>query len=383
MKTTAEKKYFFAGSIAQLKTFAESKKSRKVILGGELVLASVDSISVPSDYMSLPPRRAELGFKFLSKNKRNVQVWIAGEAFRILEKNRQLKPVLALDHYLAHLAKRKEPEIVLIGGHAIADKTVVTALIAKKGEIVSVREKTLYEADSSRYATEALTLVEKLRTEFSNATLVWASPLPAPDGLDAEAVDDAVFDLKTTVRLEITGRVGMVARHGAPLLLALTAAGGYVMALAYPYQQYQEAFAQFNQESGAFQGDFKYAADILKQMNDRKTFLDENTRQEGRLEQFEALIAFLGAEGVTVRDAQVRFTKADPRPNERSLADFDITVEVKKTDEPAIEQSKPLLTKLSQKTGFSLRLGQTNDGDSGSKGTIRQLHIEGNFPNAS
>jgi hypothetical protein len=344
-------------TIGELRDLVESKKRYKVVLGGELVLASLTNHVPGIEYVKQPPRNTSRSGLMPRPVKNPVHVWLAKEAVALMSKaGARIQASLTIDHYLRWGLKQKHSEFLLVGGDSGDDKSILLVLHFKKGVLVKLGEKCLPGKASPRFMSEVFPLLEQAHNELPGAPMYWAAPLPEIRVPFVTRVDDELLHGKTGFVVSGSTKASFFARHGAGLALAAFGIAAYVCAAGIPYLQYRSASNQFDEESAQMKGDFQFAADRLKLLQSQAKFLRSAHATEVKVAELEGVLSGAAENKYPVQSATLRLNK-ETRPGERKLFDLEIVLEQPKDGKlSAIEQASPVISALSDKLHTSLHL---------------------------
>lgn len=346
-------------TVEELKTLVESKKRHKVVLGGELVLASLTNHIAGVEYVKQPPRSTSRSGLLPRPVKNPVHVWLAKEAVALMSKaGARLQASLAIDHYLRWGFRQKHQEFLLVGGDAGEDKSIVLMLHFKKGVLVKLGEKCLPGKSNSRFMSEVFPLLEQAHNEVPGAPMYWAAPLPEIRVPFVTRVEEELLHGKTDFIVSGSTKASFFARHGAGLALAALGAAAYLCAVGIPYLQYRSASNEFDQESTQMKGDFQFAADSLKLLQTQAAFLRSARATEAKVAELDSVLSIAAEKGYPLQSAAIRLNK-ETRPGERKLFDLEVVLQQPKDDKlSALEQAAPVISALSSRLHTPLHLSQ-------------------------
>jgi hypothetical protein len=344
-------------TIGELKTLVESKKRYKVVLGGELVLASLTSHIAGIEYVKQPLRNTSRTGLIPRPVKNPVHVWLAKEALALMSKaGSRIQASLAIDHYLRWGFKQKHPEFLLVGGDAGDDKSIVLVMQFKKGVLIKLGEKCLPGKSSPRFMSEVFPLLEQAHNEVPGAPMYWAAPLPEIRVPFVTRVEEELLHGKTGFIVSGSTKASFFARHGAGLALVGLGALSYVGAAGIPYLQYRNAATQFDEESTQIKGEFQFAADRLKLLQTQAAFLRVGQATAAKVGEMESVLTVAAEKGYPLQSATLRLSK-ETRPGERKLFDLEIVLQQAKDEKlTALEQAAPVISTLSNTLQASLHL---------------------------
>jgi hypothetical protein len=346
-------------TLEQLKVLVSEKTRAKIILGGELVLASLSNYAPGADYVKQEPRKVGQ-FSLFSRGEKNLlQVWLVKEAVSLMSKaGARLTSTLALDYYLRFGLKRKEPEFILFSGDICDDKIILLAFHFKKGALVRLSELALPSDKGSRLREDALPIVEQFRTDNPNVPLFWSAPLPDLNEPGVTNVGPEIFFGRKVQKVSASGGASLLARYGAATAMVLTGMAGYAVAVGYPYLNYQREAATFEKESTQLKGDFEFAANRLKIVQNHKTFMSQTPEKLRKVNALEQMLVAIAEDAYPLREAAVR-VKKDNKPNETRVYDMEITLELPKDAQiTAIDQAAPALSRLSEQMASPMHLAK-------------------------
>lgn len=379
----------FIGSMDELEELTSKKTKATVVLGGGLVLFSLKAPSLEetennkdTSFVKQVPRALKTALPFITKNVRTLQVSVLKQALDLLSKNSQIKTTLAIDHYLYWAKKQKNKDFVLIGGISSQNRTLISTLQYRKGELMSVKEKGLLPLNSPKFLSEFVPFIEKLKADFPDAALYIANPLPTVEGQDLQLLDDSLYQ-NGAQPLRSSATVSVTQQHALPLLLISLSVSGYVAGLGLTYLDYRTAAEQFDAESKAFATEFSYASDILHITEQQRDFLSKAQEDVATLTKFERLLGAVSGSNLKIKDAKVILIKeqsSNPGATDQT-PDFVLNVVVaKQANTTIMEQAKPILEDLSKTGGNKIRLSRNSlsSEESGREAT-RALEIEGDF----
>lgn len=399
-KTSFQKKKegpLYAADLQQLvKGLADLGKKDRVIIGGQLLLCSLEPLRANSGFIAQPPRATKASLLSQRSGARTVQLQLDKEALALVVKARQ-KPVFAIDALLRYGQRlRGSDEHVLLSVFTGEEASVVNALHFKKGELSALAEFTLGAESDGSFDTDLHVLLERLRMTYAQATFHWCGPLAMPR---SQAFTQAPASLWTSApgqTLTASGKPSFMRLHGPALgIVALTLTGS-VAGVYLPYSKYLQARNELSSESSQLQGEFAFATERLSTLRSRQAFFETQSRNDRRLVQFQGVLAALAEEpDLRVKDARV-FSLAAARPQGPAgatavrAADFEVVVEVlREDDKTALAQSQPLLQKFSSRLGMNLRLATGDpyrdiEKNASTDGKTRRMYrIQGDLPNVN
>jgi hypothetical protein len=347
-------------TLAELSELVEARTRAKVVLGGELVLASLTGHVAGVDYIKQPARSATRGGLFFQQEKSKLQVWLSKETVALMAKaGSRIQASLSIDHYLRWGLKQKEPEFILFGGDANPDKSILLVMHFKKGSLIKLGEKSLPGRNNPRFFSEVYPLIEHAHNEVPGAQLYWAAPLPEVRTPFITRISEEVMMGRTGFVVSGSGKASLLAQHGFGASLVALGLAGYLAAAGYPYLKYQRAAAQFEQESAQLKGDFQFAADRLKLLQERKAFLGVAEQNASKMAELEELLLAAAENQYPIQEAILNLKK-DTKPGARKMYDFEVALEQPKDPSlTAIEQAAPIISTLSARMHTPLHLSPT------------------------
>ena len=386
---------FFAADALQLQRALESAGKERIILAGQLILGSFESLKLNSGYVAQPARPASRGQLFKKGAARLLNVSIDKDALALVVRARQ-KPIFALDALLRYGQKLiGSDEFAVLGAFAASASTQVVMLHLRKGELTALTEYSLSATSSHTFEQDLHVLLERLKTEYSAASFHWCGPLSLPDSQSMTRPGQPLWTAVPAQSLTLSGKPGLVRQHGLAAAIVLLSLAGYAGALYVPYTRYVKAWDALSSESKTLQGQYTFATERLALLQARQSFFQSRKDGSQRLTRFkEVLRALADQPDLQVDNARLNLAPdpSHPVPAAASgnVADFEVLVEVPRAaDITALAQSKPLLQNLSSQLGMNLRLS-TSDGyrdsdvhaSAGKSRPMRQYRIQGDFNHA-
>lgn len=389
MKMTRTKKKEAMRLITTLEALGrlvDSNVPARVVLGGDLVLASLANQVVGPAFVKQPPRATVRKWLPAPPDKNKLQVWLAREAYALLEKaGSRIRASLAIDHYLDWGLKQVTPEFILFGGDAGPDKSILLVMQFKKGALVKLGEKLLPGVDNSRFFGEILPLLERAHSDVPGSPVYWAAPLPVVRDPALTHLGQDILTGRPSYLITASGKPAFLSRHGLALGLVGASILGYGLAVGLPYLKYQLAAQRFEAESPQLGADFQFSDDKLKLLQERKQFLSAAADRTLKVSGLESLLTAVAEAHYPLQDAVLRLKK-DPTRGERSIYDFEITLEQPRNAAlTAIEQGAPVVTRLSTLMHTPLHLAQSSSYQEIEtvKGQFKRIYkIEGDFAHA-
>ena len=398
MKLKVQKKEgpVFVADHPQLQRALSTPGKERLILAGQLILGSFDSLKSNLGYVPQPYRSAKRAQLFKKGASRPLNVSIDKEALALVVKARQ-KPIFALDALLRYGQKLAgSEEFAVVGAFGASDSTQVVLLHLKKGELVGLAEYSLCATASHAFEQDLHVLLDRLKGTYTAASFHWCGPLSLPDSQSMTQPPPSIWQAVPAQNLTLSGKPGMVRQHGLAAAIVLLSLAGYAGALYVPYTRYVKAWDALSSESKALQGQYTFATERLALLQARQSFFQSRKDGSQRLTQFKEVLRALAEQpDLQVNNARLNLAPDPSHPVPASasgnVADFEVLVEVPRAaDITALAQSKPLLQNLSSQLGMNLRLS-TSDGyrdsdvhaSAGKNRPLRHYRIQGDFSHAS
>lgn len=379
----------FVADLAQLQSQLEKASRRKLVLGGQLMMVSLEPLKAHPDFVAQPARKITGSVVPPSKSTRKLNIMLDKAGLELLVKSRQ-KPVFAIDALLRYGLKQKgNTEQYVLGAMSASGGTQVLILVFKKQELIGYSEYQLAAANSNTYEADLQLLLERLRREAPLAAFHWCGPLAQPRLQQFKVPDDTFWATANTQSLSITGKPGFLRKHGIAMALVALSAVGYVSAIYLPFREYQYAQKDLVQESQSLKGETTFSAERLTVLRSRQAVFQKHLATERRFNQFmDVLAAFAQEPGIYVKSAQLLSNTPDAATQKVGKpADFEISIETSKVSGgvSVLDQGKPILISLSARTGGNLRLALGSEGFKESTGenggNVRVYKIQGEFKN--
>lgn len=364
--------------------------SRAVILAGETVLASFESV-VPPGFISQQPRDATAGI--LAQFRRGAPSIQVSVDERLLQLPK-VRFAFAFDGYLAWgLRRHHGTPMILFGGGQSESAQNIQILIFADGRLLELREKSMPAVDSSSFPDALSTMIDELRTAFPTARFVQAAPLADWNIDGIEYVGDRPLkrlSFRPIAALKTTRSVYLW-----PGLLGIVALLIYPAAVAVGWRNYTSATLDYEQAIAdpAIKSKGGIDTDYLATLNARRMFMEQPLRQIELAEKAANIVnGIAGIQNVNIIELRLSGLNALSTGNAPAAApvsgvdkpkvviaserapDVLISVATPISTAPAMEQAKSLMTEMSIKTGMSLRLAHQGWRDDQ---TRRVFHIEG------
>lgn len=384
----------FAADLEQLKVIATKPPKQRTVLTGQLFMCSMEQLRPQEGVIAQSPRSSSRQVPWARKGGGVLNLALDKEAVNTLVRAR-IKPLFAIDALLRYGQKLNRLEdALLLSAAASTTAALVTVLHFKKGTLVAYSEFVLAHPSAHTYDADLHVLLEGLRIKHLSAVFHWCGPLPMPRSQTFINAHPQVWQLASTQTVTRSGRAKFLPRHGLSLFITLSAMAGYIVALYVPYQEYQKAARELSTENARLQGEYTFASERLTLLEARKEFFKGATLTVNRLRLFQAVLSVLAQQDALVlKEAQLVATPGALLPagavgTTAYAPDFDLTIEVPKVAElTVLEQSEPLLRRLSDTLGMSLRLSVTGGfrevSNATDKAPKRAYRIQGEFGRAS
>lgn len=344
-------------TLEELALLVESKERVKVVLGGELVLASLTRHVTGTDYAKQPARSATRTGLFNRGTRTPLHVWLAKDAVALMAKaGSRIQASLAIDHYLRWGLKQKEQEFLLFGGDAGQDKSILLVMHFKKGVLVKLGEKNLPGVASARFLSEVYPLLEHAHNEVPGVQVYWAAPLPEVRMPFVTRISEEFLTGRTGFVVSGSSKASFLTQHGTGMGLIALGIIGYALSAGVPYLQYKRAAETFDAESTQLKGEFQFAADRLKLLQERQLYLRTAAQNAAKMGEFEVLLSVAAEQKYPLQDATLRLKKT-AKPGDRPIFDVELNLEQPKVENmTAIEQASPVISMLSSKMQTPLHL---------------------------
>jgi hypothetical protein len=379
----------FVTDATQLERYLLTPEPRRsLMLGGQLLISSLEPIVAQPGFVAQQPRSAVGGGLTRRKGAGKLQLFLDKQTLEHLVRLRQ-RPRFAIDALVRYGLKLKgNTDHCVIGAFDGTYSRQVLVLTFKKQELTGYTEYQL--ASPHTYNADLQLLMGRLVQANASATFHWCGPVAAPASLDLAQPSSAIWSLAPAQPLTLTGKPSLLKQHGPAFGLVVMACAAYVGAMYGPYQEYQSARADLAQESAALKGETAFDVNRLSLLRTRQAFFETQKGTDQRFAKFiDVLAAFAQEPDVTVTDA-ILYSAQDPsraaRPGQSAA--YEVVVEVPRIKGLSVlDQGKPLLQSLSTRTGGSLRLATGGGGYRESETTsgqpMRQYRIQGDLKNAS
>ena len=359
---------------------------QKIVVGGHLVICSLEPLKNVTGFASQAPRAAKGGISLDAKRRKYLNVVIDKEALEKLSKSSR-KVTFAIDALLKYgLRIKGKDEHCLISAQEAKDSTQITVLFFKRQELLRYNEYLLSHTSQSTYEADLHKLIERLNQEAPQCTFHWCGPVTKPRAYTFKSPEYDIWAAATSHSLNSTGKPPFLSRHGLAGGLVALSLIGYCVSVYLPYSQYQQARTELHAESAGLEGETAFSAERLGILRARQGLFEKQIAKTKRFEKFVDLLATFAQEpNIVVRsatllndDSKVGATRPG-RPTE-----YDITIEVPSRGEsvPVLDQGKALLTSLSARTGANLRLATGVDSyqSEGGKGAGKRIYkVQGDF----
>lgn len=390
-RTTSKKEGpLFIADFDQLQTQLKLVTKRRLIVGGQLMMASLEPLRAQAGYLIQAPRATKGGFMPSAKGEKTLNLLLAKDALDLLVQGKQ-KPIFAVDSLLKYGFRLKGiDEHCVIGALEGTANTPVLVLTFKKQKLVAYSEFQLAHVSQNTYEADLHLLLNRLAQDYSGATFHWCGPVAKPKLHRFVEPDVSLWAAGAPQTLTVSGQPSVLRKHGlAVAILGLTAVG-YAGALYEPYQKYAKAKQELLMESQALKGDQTFNAERLGVLRSRQAIFENQKRSEARLSKFLDVIAAFAQEPNLVVKSATLLSGKPPAPGARpgKRSEFEITVEIPapNLEMPVLDQGSRLLVSLAARTGSDLRLATGTDSyrESGSKdAAFRTYKIQGDFKNGN
>jgi hypothetical protein len=381
----------FIADIPQLEQQLKTTSKRKLILGGQLLMVSLEALRVQQGFVSQPPRAIKRGLLSTSGDSKKLQLLLDKDALDRLGPSKR-KPAFAIDALLKYGLKLKgSEEHCIIGALEASTSTQMVVLTFKKHELVSYNEYQLAHPSQNTYEADMHSWLEQRIQSNPAAIIHWCGPLNPPKLHNVKTPDSSLWNFAAVQTLTISGKPSALRQHGLAAMLVMAGVLGYFAAVYPAYLAYEASKKELLEESASLKGETSFNSERLSVLRSRQAFFEKQKRTEQRFDKFvDILAAFAQQPRLSVRKATLFSSKDDTgaarggKPTE-----FEITVEtpVLPGELTTLDQGKILLQSLSVKTGGNLRLATGGDSYSEVKnaksGDYRTYRIQGDFKNAN
>lgn len=379
----------FIADMAQLQKQLSKKNKRRPVIGGQLLMVSLEPLKNQPGFVSQDPRK--ITGKMFNRAKADVGLHVAidKDALDLLVKSRY-RPAFLVDGMLKHGLKIKgAEEHCLIGAIAGVTSTQVLVLKFKRQTLVSYNEYQLAAPSLNTYEADLQLLLERLIVTSNGAQLHWCGPLPKPKLQRVLEVGKPVWALAPVQSLTSAGKAPFSRVHGIPLALALVGALGYAAAAYVPYQSYLTARAELAAESKTLQGETAFSMDRLSNLRSRQGFFEKKAAKNKRYESFASLLGTFGQIPKLKVVSATLFNSAESAKSRAGRSSrplgFEVVVTVPRSGayDSALDQGNAVLRELSLRTGLELRIATDAGGISsdskelGKVGASIQYKIQG------
>lgn len=344
-------------TVAELSALVDSKVRARVVLGGELVLASLTAHVTGVDFVKQPTRSASRTGLLSRQSRSPLHVWLAKGAVDLMGKaGSRIQASLAIDHYVRWGQKQKDQEFLLFGGDSGPEKSILLVMHFKKGTLIKLGEKNLPGVDNARFMSEVYPLLEHAHNEVPGVPVYWAAPLPEVRLPFVTSLSEEFLLGRTPFVISGSSKATLLAKHAAGLALIAVGAVGHGLGAGIPYLKYKTAAETFDIESTQLKGEFQFAADRLKLLQERQLYLRIAKANAAKMGEFEVLLSVAAEQKFPLQDATLRLKK-DVKPGDRPIFDVELNLEQPKSAElTAIEQASPVISALSSKMHTPMHL---------------------------
>ncbi len=345
--------------------------SRKLLIGGQAVFASMQPTTPPQGFVQQAPREAAGGLlSGFKKNMPKVYVYVDPKLFELPK----ARYALTLDAYLGWGVRHRKGVTVLIGGLETDDETSVEVLVFDSGGLIDLADRNLPERSSTKFRSAADALIDDYRARFPSARFVQAAPLSDWELVGVDYIGEK--PLRRVSYRPLVKTISAKTGYVIPVAIALVGVAFYGGALSKGWGRYTRAVAEYEQAAAdpAIQKQGGIDVGYLDVMQQRRFFMDEPRRQEILSQKTESFVRGIGAvQDVKIIELKLPAPSINPQSqigvtispenaqaknklNGDRAPDVWMTISVPRSDAPAIDQAKQVMTTIANSTGMSLRL---------------------------
>lgn len=354
--------------------------SKKVLICGHGVVASLDSTSLGEAFIDQPARSTVPRLKAAFAGKKARPLNVAVDA-RLLAQPKT-RYALALDGYLRWAFAHAEGTTVLLGGAETAATTYLDVYVFQDRVLVEVQAQELPGATDPRFGLSLNILIDTLRQRYGQTRIMAAAPLPDWGRTDVGYLGDAPIRGLTYLPLSAKATSGRKLKPA----VAAGALGvvAYATALAVGWSAYSRAGERYEAEVAdptlASAGGINNAR--LEVMQQRRAFMEVERGQEALARRSGDIVAGIASiPGVKIAEISFGAHTAQQEAGAGGAAGEaapDVTMQLLVPVEgaSAVRHAEMLMTTISARTGLKLRLvagGWNTDDTAGT----RALRIEG------
>lgn len=363
--------------------------SRKLLIGGQTVFASMQPTTPPPGFIQQTPREAAGGLlSGFKKNVPKVYVYVDPKLFELPK----ARYALTLDAYLGWGVRHRKGIIIMLGGLETEDETSVEILVFDSGALVELTDRNLPERASTKFRAAADALMDDYRSRFPSARFVQSAPLTDWEMAGVEYIGDK--PLRRISYRPLVKTVSAKTGYVVPVAIALAGVAFYGGALSKGWGHYTRSVAEYEAAAAdpAIQKQGGIDTSYLDVMQQRRFFMDEPRRQEILSQKTASFVRGIGAvPGVKIIELKLPAPSINPQTqigvtispenaqaknklNGDRAPDVWMTISVPRSEMPAMDQAKQVMTIIANSTGMSLRLAHQGWKDDTNR---RILTIEG------
>ncbi len=352
----------------------DNVESRKLLIGGQLVFASMSANAVPpsKNYFAQTPREA-VGGLFSGLQKRNPKVYVHVHP-SVLDMPKA-RYGFTIDAYLAWGIKQRKGQFALIGGIEREDgEFLVDVLVFDAGQLIELYDQELPERSSVRFQAAAQSVIDGVKRKYPKAHVAQAAPLGDWGIPNVEYIGDK--PLKRLSYRPLAKTVDSRRELLVPAAIVLAGVAFNVGAIGMAWNKYSEA--QVRYENAASDPNIKMQGGIdsnyINVMTQRRLFMETPRRQDvlpskvldivrgvGVLPGVQIVEMKLPAPSISLQEASGIVVISEAKKNSDLLTDDRVPdawlrISVPRSAGSALEQAQQVVETLRGSTGMSLRL---------------------------
>lgn len=341
----------YVGAAAAL---PEVPRRQRAVLGGELVIVSLDAALNPGH--GFVRQRARRAHHWLALGQApQLHVWVHPEAVG----RKGLNAELLIDHYLANILSSSASGIYL-GAISAGDTTSALALVYDKRRIVKVADfhnLPGMQTAPKRLSADLAAIAADIGREHPGMQITTLAPLAEDNAVGHRHIPDKVL-FRRARRARLSASAPQTSAAALWTLSGLLAAGGvgfYGHTYVQGYGELAAARAQFAQARQGLPEQAQQAP--LQLLEAQRDFLAAPAAQVEAAASVEPLLRHLAQEPELRVESLTRYFNAAARAKDQPEAEFLATVIVPAdTGIAALAQGRDLLSRLAASTGYELTL---------------------------
>ncbi len=359
-------------SLDKLQTHIASGNRELILVGGEIVYVTDDKLlmeQISTDeqvFILQPPRLASRGSLF-SASKHSMFLGVTKEAASFLADYKGGVAFLA-DQYLAYGLSQRGNIIVVGGGNNGRGALNLEILVFSEQRLVKTLERNIENTGTSLDIA-----MRDVQQEFPDSSIHWCAPLGEPPKSDL-VNSDKFIDIGTQPMRSIIRKKVFVKTQNADeslglvsaLLIVAIGAAIFISACGFRWSSVVSERQEYQNEIVGFEQVYSNSAHSLDLLRHRDFFLNTPPEHQERVKSLDHLLMQVAKiDSVQIISVKV-FEPGDIDAQEvtqgsqstiAEQADFKLEIIVPQLDNAsARDQAEPLLAKLNQSTGMTVRL---------------------------